>query len=175
MVRNATEPHCGRRDRAAPRSDEIRRSRGFTLLELVGVVSIFLVTVAIALPLIQNASNSYQMRSAVNSVTGIIQSTRYQAISNGYYFQIAFNSSNSTYQISNNTCGTATPCWVTVGTAEPLSNSSVAATINTNTTLLFHPGGQINATTGSLAFTLTYKTQVENITVSPYGTITVSP
>jgi len=151
------------------------KSKGFTLLELVGVVSIILVTVAIALPLLQNASTSYQMRSAVNAVSGVIQSTRYQAIADGYYFQIAFNSSNSTYQISNNTCGTASPCWVTVGNAVPISNSSVAAAINTNTTLLFHPSGQINATTGSLNFTLTYKTQVESFAVSPYGTIIVTP
>lgn len=151
------------------------------MLELVGVVAIFLITVAIAVPLIQDASASYQMRSAVDAVTGVIQSTRYQAIADGYYFQIAFNSVNSTYQISSNTCGSASPCWTAVGGSVPISNSSVPVSISTNTTLLFHPNGKIDATTGSLTFSLvnvgnsSAHGQTENIAVSAYGTITVSP
>jgi prepilin-type N-terminal cleavage/methylation domain-containing protein len=150
-------------------------ARGYALIELVVVVVILVITTAIALPLVQNASTAYQVRSAVNAVTGVIQTTRYQAISGGFPYRVAFDKTSSTYQIWKSTCGYASPCWTKVGGAVPLSGSSVAATINQNTSLDFYASGQVVASTGALSFTLTYKGTVETFTVSTYGNTSVSP
>lgn len=152
-----------------------KRSRGYSLMEILVTVSIILVTTVIAIPLVQSASTAYQVRSAVNAVTSTIQATRYQAISNGYPFRIAMTKSSSTFQVWNSTCGYTSPCWAKVGSAVPLSGSSVAATLSQDTTLDFRGGGAVVASTGALNFTLTYKGVVETITVSAYGNISVSP
>ncbi|HLJ25395.1 MAG TPA: GspH/FimT family pseudopilin [Candidatus Angelobacter sp.] len=150
-------------------------ARGYSLLELVVTVAVILITTAIALPLVQNASRSYQMRSAVVSVTGAIQSARYQAISRGYPFRLALTAAGSTYQIWNSTCGSAAPCWAKVGGVVPLSGSGVSAVLSADTSLDFSPSGAVVASTGALNFSLTYKGAVESITVSNYGNVTVSP
>ena len=165
----------GRQNDVTSMDQAIIASRGFSLMELIVTVVILVITTAIAVPLIQNASTSYRIRGAVNSVTGAIQSTRYQAISNGYPFRIALNSAASTYQIWKNTCGPGNPCWAKVGGAVPLSGSSVNAVLNQDTTLDFHPGGAVLAATGTQNFSLTLNGLVENVTVSTYGNITVSP
>ena len=64
----------------AQRPRRISSSFGFTLIELVLVVAIVMITAAFALPMTQSAIANYQLNGAVESATGIIQSTRYQAI-----------------------------------------------------------------------------------------------
>ena len=66
---------------ASPRH---RRALGFSLIEMVLVISIALLMAVLAIPLLNNIMNAYRLRSAVSSVTGFIQSARYQAISSGY-------------------------------------------------------------------------------------------
>lgn len=161
---------CNRRQ-----SDAGRSANGFSVMELLVVVVITLITTAIAVPLVQNASTSYKMRGAVNSVTGAIQTARYQAISNGYPYRIDMSSAASTYQIWKNPCGAASTCWAQVGGPVPLSGSSVNVILNQDTSLLFHAGGRVDVSTGALNFSLTYNGLVENITVSIYGSISVNP
>ena len=152
------------------------RVRGFTAVELMVVLTIIIVGSVIAVPLVQNASRFYRIRSAVVSLTGAIQATRYQAISNGYQYRIALSKANSNYQVQQNPCfPPAAACWANVGGTVPLSGSSVPATIDQDTVLLFHPSGQVQATTGAQNMTVTYAGVPEVITVSNYGNINVSP
>src|SRR5215470_13377343 len=76
-------------------------SRGFTLLELLFTVLIGIILTAIALPLINNVMTNFKLRSAVASVTGAIQTTRFQAISAGYAYQVVFDKTASTYQVQS--------------------------------------------------------------------------
>src|SRR5215468_7408060 len=150
--------------------------RGFTAVELMVVLTIIIVGSVIAVPLVQNASRFYRIRSAVVSLTGAIQATRYQAISNGYQYRIALSKANSNYQVQQNPCfPPAAACWANVGGTVPLSGSSVPATIDQDTVLLFHPSGQVQATSGAQNMTLTYAGVPEVITVSNYGNVNVSP
>jgi len=152
------------------------RVRGYTMVELMVVLAIVIVGSVIAVPLVQNASRTYRVRSAVVSLTGAIQATRYQAISNGYQYRLALSKANSNFQVQQNPCiPPAAACWANVGGTVPLSGSSVPATINQDTVLLFHPSGQVQATTGAQNMTLTYAGVPEVITVSNYGNINVSP
>lgn len=161
---------------------------GYSLLEMMVVVTIATITTAIAVPLVQSATTSYRMRSAVNAVSGAIQTTRFQAINNGYPYRIVFNFPASTYQVYKSTCGYTAPCWATVGNAIPLSGSSVAATMSiagqpsaTSNTLDFQGGGLVITPTvtapaaSSLTFVMNFKGLTEAFTVSNYGSITVSP
>ena len=155
------------------------RARGFTAVELMVTVAIVIITVAMAIPLVQNATRTFKLRSAVASVTGAIQGARYQAISHGYQYQLILSSVTSTYQLQSNPCSPqpppAAPCWGNVGHAVPLSGSAAAATINADTTLVFHPSGLVQAATGAQTFTLTYSGTPEVFTVTNYGKVTVTP
>jgi prepilin-type N-terminal cleavage/methylation domain-containing protein len=165
-------------------SKNTRRSshaRGFTLLEMLFAVVIVVVLTAIAIPLMTNVLAVYRMRSAVSSVTGLIQSARYQAISSGYAYQVVLTKSTSTYQVQSD------PTWPTATTFTnycvppatscpvPLSNSGIVAVLGTDTTLQFRPSGMVTAIVGSTTLTLTYGGKVETITVSSYGNIKVTP
>src|ERR1700758_1309497 len=77
------------------------RNMGFSLIEMVLVVAIGIITTVIALPLVNNIMSAYRLRSAVSSVTGFIQSARYQAISSGYAYQVVLNKAASTIQIQS--------------------------------------------------------------------------
>lgn len=173
----------------------LRAASGYSIMELIVVVVITLITTAIAVPLVQNATTTYQMRSAVNAVTGVIQATRFQAISNGYPYRIVFDITKSQYTVLNSPCGYSAPCWAAAKTpagnpipAIPFSNSSVQATMSlpgqtspTSNTLDFKAGGLVvtpavgAAGSSTPTFSLNLKGLTETITVSTYGSITVTP
>lgn len=158
-----------------------RHIKGFTLLEAMFTVLVLIFMTAMAIPLVNNVMGAYRMQSAVSSVTGAIQSTRYQAISSGYAYQLVLNKANSTFQVQSdptwptattfaNVCdGGATSCPV------PLSSSAIAVVLGADTTLQFRPSGMVSATTGSTTLTITYGGKTETITVSSYGNIKVTP
>ena len=75
-----------------------RAGAGFSLIELLMVLAIAMVLAGMAIPTFTNAMKSYRLSAAVSAATGAIQSTRYQAIMNGYPYEITFIPPNS-YQI----------------------------------------------------------------------------
>lgn len=164
-----------------PPGDKHRASRGFSLLELCVVLSIVVVTTAISLPMVNGALKAYTVNSAVSSVTGAIQTTRYRALQNGYPFEITFTKSNSTYQVLSDVNNVG--AFANVGNALPFSTTSTI--LGANTTFVFHPGGSIQCpacgptqldASGNFLLTVTYSNvPTETITVSPYGRITVTP
>jgi Tfp pilus assembly protein FimT len=146
------------------------------LLITLAVVTILL---GMAVPLVRSTVGSYQLRAAVNAVVGVIQTTRYQALYQGYPYKVAFSASNSNYQISNCPTCPGTQTYTNVGSAVPFTASSnfssSTVTLGANTTLQFNPSGNIVATVGSTTLTLTGNGTTETITVSKYGYVTVSP
>ncbi len=156
-----------------------RRTLGFSLIEMVLVVSIALLMAVIAIPLLNNIMNAYRLRSAVSAVTGFIQSARYQAISSGYGYRVALNKAASTVQIQSdpNNIGTYTNLCVPAAPAcpIPLSGSGILVVLGADTTLQFRPSGIVTATAGTTTLTLTYGGKTETITVSSYGNVKVTP
>ena len=152
-----------------------RSSGGFTTLELVVTVAVGLIMAAVAIPGVLNAVRYFQFRSAVASVTGAIQAARYQAIFKGCPYQLAFNEDAYSYQVSGQ-ASTPAGCngvFAPVGGVVPLSGSGVK--LGVNTTLQFRPGGSVQAIVGAQTLTLTSHGNVETITVSNYGNVTVYP
>lgn len=150
-----------------------RRSRGFSLLEMVIVVAICLIVAAIAVPTINSVMTTYRLRAAVSSVTGAIQTTRYQAISSGYAYQIVLSKTNSTFQVQSDPNRTGN--FANVGNAIPLASSSIPVVLGADTTLQFRPSGLVQAAVGATTLTLTYGGNTETITVSNYGNVKVTP
>jgi len=157
-----------------------RAARGFTLLELVVVVAIAMVLAAIAVPVINNSMRVYSFRSSISAFTGIVQSTRYNAIYHGCPYQLTFTAAPMTYTVASEVPAVGTnTCLVAMGApsaAVPLPGKGAA--LNGNLTLLFHPSGLVQATTGNLTTTtMTFPgiTQAENIQISAFGRIYVTP
>jgi Tfp pilus assembly protein FimT len=140
-------------------------------MEMVVALAIGITLTAIALPEIQSAIYNYRLRGAVSMATWAIQSTRYQALMEGYPYQVALTSSNATYQIQSSPTNNGT--YANVGGAIPLSGSAV--TLSADTTLNFKPNGSVTAATGALNFKITYQGVCQKVTVTNYGNVTVTP
>jgi prepilin-type N-terminal cleavage/methylation domain-containing protein len=153
-----------------------RNSRGFTLIELVVVVAIGLVLGAIAIPIIQRSLNYFKFRSAVSSVTGAIQSARYQAIFHGCSYQVVFNAANLTYQLSGETAlaPPALGCSAVFApvTVAPIPIAASGVTLGANTTLQFSPGGAVTPVPTTI--TLTSGPNTATIQVFSYGRLNVT-
>lgn len=146
------------------------RDHGYTMIEIIMALLVSSVLTLIAVPQVKSMVYNYRLQGAVASCTWAIQSTRYQALQQGYPYQVAFSSSGGTYQIQNETPGATS--YSNVGNAIPISGATI--TMNQDTTLQFKPNGAVTATTGALTFTLTYQGVTKTISVSTYGNVKVS-
>lgn len=147
------------------------RTAGFSLIEMVLTIAIALVLLAMGVPKLQSAISNYQLTGAVNSASWEIQATRYQAIMNGYPYELAFSAANNTYQVSNDNAWPGTVTFANVGTAVPITSARVV--ISAPTTFQFKPNGTVSAVAGAMTFTITYQGITRTLTVSNYGSVTV--
>jgi Tfp pilus assembly protein FimT len=147
---------------------------------MVVVVAISLILAGISIPRAVEAVRAYRLRSAVASLTGAIQSTRYQAIFHGCAYQVAFSSAAYNYTISSQAAAAGgqvcTGAFAQVGNPVPLLGAGV--TLNAPVTLVLSPSGTVQATVGNAAAIQLTGAGVavpELIQVSNYGKITVTP
>lgn len=148
-----------------------RSQRGYTLVEVVMAALVGTIMTAVAVPQVKSGINNYRLSGAVASATWAIQSTRYEALTQGYPFQVAIDSTTRQYQITSQPPGAMS--FTNVGTPVPLSGSPV--TVNQNTTLQFKPNGAVTAPVGALNFTISYQGLTKTVTVSNYGNVSVTP
>jgi prepilin-type N-terminal cleavage/methylation domain-containing protein len=146
-----------------------RSLAGFSLMELLLVVAVSLILSAFAIPVTRSAMASYQLSAAVDSATGAIQATRYQAIMHGYQYQVALNAANNTFQVLSE----APPAVAFTATGGAVQLSAVPITLSAATTLQFKPNGSVSAPVGAMNFTISYKGTTKTVTVSNYGSISV--
>jgi prepilin-type N-terminal cleavage/methylation domain-containing protein len=62
--------------------------RGFTLIELVGVVAVLLVVAGMGVPNFMNAMRSARLKGAVSDFAGILQSARIRAVDDDRYYSV---------------------------------------------------------------------------------------
>lgn len=166
-------------------SGPVRNSvRGFSLIELLVAAAIIAIMSTMAVPVIQQTLTSYRLGAGIAAISGAIQTTRYQSISNGYPFRVAFSKTDLTYQVS--TCGTAydpstvspdTCVYSNVGSAVPFGSSS-GIQLGADITLQFTPGGRVTVSSGSLPLSVSSiagsgGNKTKTITVSTYGNVKV--
>ena len=156
--------------------DAASSERGFTIIELLVTMTVGVILATFAVPLLQNGMNFFRVRSAATSVSGAIQSTRFQAIFHGCPYGLAFNSAAMTYQVSAQLPGAAgcAAAFTNVGPALPIANAA-SVTLNQNVTFQFRPGGLTQTTVGVPTLILDCHGSKETIAVSTYGNITVTP
>lgn len=151
------------------RSKATRGIAGFSMLELIMVLSIGSVLTAMAIPQVRGGVYRYRLNGAVASAVWAIQSTRYQSLMKGYAYQVVFNKAANNYQIQS------APDNVTfsnLGSTVPLSGNSTV--LSADTTLRFRPNGLVTNQVGQLNFTVTYQGMCQKVTVSNYANIALS-
>ena len=153
-------------------------SRGVTMVELAMVVLISMITAAVALPIVQTTVNKYQLKGATASATWAIQSTRFQALMQGYSYQVTLSGGtggvNPTYQIASKPLGATS--YSNIGSSIPLSGKPVV--LGATTVFQFQPNGTVATspvTSSPFTFTIAYSGTTETITVSNYGNVNVTP
>jgi Tfp pilus assembly protein FimT len=166
MIPTKTALHC---QREFIHGKNPRGIAGFSVLELVMGILVGLILTAMAIPQVRAGLYSYRLKGAAASSVWAVQSTRYQALMEGYPYQVVFSPANQTYQVQNLPPGSAS--YANVGTAVPLSGNPV--TLNQDTTLQFKPNGAVTATVGALSFVITYQGKTATLTVSNYGNVSV--
>jgi Tfp pilus assembly protein FimT len=146
------------------------------MLELSIVILIALIVMGFAIPAVTNLMYNYRIHSAVASATWAIQSTRYQALMEGYPFEVTFSASTNSYQILSAPTPGAPTTFSDVGSAVPLSGS--AMTLNQTTTYTFTPTGLVTANPAtaltSTPLVVSAWNNTATIAVSNYGNITVT-
>jgi prepilin-type N-terminal cleavage/methylation domain-containing protein len=151
------------------------REKGFSMIEAVVVMMVSAILAGFAVPSIRSVLYNYRLHAAVSNVTWAVQSTRYQALMEGYPFQVTLSGGtggiNPSYQIASKPTGAAS--FSNVGTSVPVSGSPV--NLSATTVLQFKPNGSVSATTGALNFNIVYQGSTETITVTNYGNVTVTP
>jgi Tfp pilus assembly protein FimT len=154
---------------------------GFSMLEVLIMVAFVLILTVISIPTARAVIASYQLDAAVDSASGAIQATRYQAIMHGYLYQVDLNSTTNQIQISNEVPPATT--FSSVGTALPMSASPVAMGVGTaspgstgHLILQFKPNGSVSSTSGQampVSFTIAYNGTTKTLTVSNYGSVSI--
>src|ERR1700686_2491197 len=93
---------CGPR-RTANRTNGMQRcsARGFSLVELMIVMLVGTILTVMAVPSISSGLRNYRIRGAIANATWAVHSTRYQALMQGYPYQVVFSSTANTYQIQS--------------------------------------------------------------------------
>jgi prepilin-type N-terminal cleavage/methylation domain-containing protein len=151
------------------RSKRFANARGFSIVELLFVMTIGVILTGIAIPQVKTQVYNYRLNSAVAMAKWSIQSTRFQALMKGYPYQVVFSAASTSYQIQNLPTGTT---FQNVDGTVPLA--SWPMTLNADTTINFKPNGAVTVTVGSSTFTITYQGTTKTITVSNYGNVTVN-
>ena len=168
------------------------RARGFSLAELLITLAVIMITAAIVGPAVKNSYEVYKFRGAVTSTTGAIRSARYQAMAQGVSYRLVFDHTAGTYQVTQSaaTDPSGTGAFSNVGAAKLMSGSSLNPGLGADITLQFIPSGAVKLVSGTgptisscgaavspppCTLTLTYRGNTEAISVTGYGTITVTP
>lgn len=138
------------------------------MIEIVLAMTVGSILTAMAIPQVKSQLYNYRLNSAVAMAKWAIQSTRFQALMQGYRYQVVFTAATQSYQIQNLPSGVT---YANVGGSVPLAGWPM--TVNQDTTINFQPNGMVTATVGTNSFTITYQGTTKTITVSNYGNVTV--
>jgi len=138
------------------------------MIELILVCLVGTVLTAMAIPQVKSSLYAYRLNSAVAMAKWGIQSTRFQALSKGYPYQVVFTAASASYQVQSAPNGTT---YSNVGTVVPLA--AWPMTFSADTTVNFKANGFVSSTPGN-NFSITYQATTAQITVSNYGNVSVS-
>jgi len=135
------------------------------------VVLILIIITAMAVPQILSTLYWYRLDSAVASVVWAVQSTRYEALMEGYPYQVTFSATNNTYQLASDPTNSGN--FGNVGSSIPISGSGI--TLSGTNAIQFKPYGFVTpGANSSLSFQIKYQGLSKTVAVSNYGNVTVT-
>jgi prepilin-type N-terminal cleavage/methylation domain-containing protein len=157
--------------------------RGFTVPELLITAVIGTVLTVVAIPMFYNALNNMRLSNMVSNLSGIVSSTRYQAIMKSQVYTLVITVPANTFVVTNFSTSTA-------GAATPLANGQTIK-LNGGTaatyTFTLCPNGTVYGATSGLcpgqagfasvappALSVTYGSRQVNIAVSTVGNVTTT-
>jgi type IV fimbrial biogenesis protein FimT len=146
-----------------------RLSSGFSLVELMITVAAVLIMTAAAVPVMQSTILQFRLRGSVTTITGAIQQTRYEAISDGYQYKVTLDKASRTYQVLSDQTGAGV--FKNVGPPVPFSGSATG--IASDATLQFSPSGKVTFVVGASPIVVSGQGHTGKITVSAYGNVNV--
>jgi prepilin-type N-terminal cleavage/methylation domain-containing protein len=98
----------------------VKKTHGFSLIELMVVAAIFIVLMAIAVPQMTNFLGTYKISGAAREIAGQISLARMTAAANFTQAELVVNTAAGTYQVqtctTKNTATGGCTTWTLVGT-----------------------------------------------------------
>jgi prepilin peptidase dependent protein A len=148
----------------------IRSVKGFTLTELIVVVSIIAVLAGLSMPNLLAWRQKLYCKQTAMSIVSMLRLARSQAIATNLEQQVVFDMANSRYGMQTGD----KPYNASFPTAPVYTTITTRVTINPATTAQFSPNGSAVSAT---AVNIVDQTGVQRFTVSvaPSGRISVTP
>ncbi len=113
--------------------------RGFTLIEMVMVMTMIGILLAVAIPFIGSSTNKGNVRGALDAVSTMHAIAKQSAIQRGRQSMLVMGTSNgNAWVVSRNAAGTG---WDTLGKVEELDDRFGVSLSATRDTLTFTPRG----------------------------------
>jgi prepilin-type N-terminal cleavage/methylation domain-containing protein len=153
---------------------------GFTLLEMLVVISVVGIMMAISLPIINTTLINMHVASAASSLSGAVQTARYQAISTGCPVQFTTIPASNSYQLATEVVTGSPPAcastYTNVGNPVPFASSDVLVP---SVTFLLNPGGTVTSTSvvtapASFSMQVTNGSTSKTVTVNGVGNVTIT-
>jgi type II secretion system protein H len=139
--------------------------RGFTLIEIVMVLTLIGIMLAVAVPYIGSSTNKGNVRGAMDALSTLHAMAKQSAIQRGRQAMLVLNAgSGSATVVARNAAGTG---WDTLETAEMDDRFGVTLT-STRDTLIFTPRG-IGTELSGTTIIVTKGDAADTITVSAAG------
>jgi type II secretion system protein H len=154
------------------------KGHGFTLLELLVVLSILGITAAVAIPGVTRWLEDYRLKTTSRQLVSDLQFAKMKAVAEKVQYRVGFEAGNNRYRIEKGNSVMASTAWTQLGTFRSLSdatNASYASGVALSETfpghvVIFSASGQASpagtATLSSAHYT-------SNVTVTLTGRIRI--
>lgn len=149
-----------------------QRPRGFTMIELVVVVTLIAMFAVLAVPSFQKLIDKYRLKSAAEAMAGELQFARSEAVKLAQPVYMKFNTgANSCYGIGTTSTCTCSTCEVRTRSATELAQDFPNIQISAASTVTFGGTAAIDLTVAEPSITLnsTYTSRQLKVIVNPLG------